>query len=191
MPQFDYLISFAAIILALAIADLCISLNRLLQAQSKVKWDWLAPMAAATVFIEIIVQWWNWFGGADIANKLTFGMFLSILVGVVLLFLMASTTLPDAIEEGGIDLRTYYQSVARRFWLFYVAHFIVATAAILWIEVEVDNLRLTFGSLSIPVYVIVPVSCILAFNNNRTLHTVTLGALFAFYISEMYGHTLT
>ncbi len=189
MRQFDYLISFAAIVLALAIADLCISLNRLLLAKATVKWDWLAPLAALTVFVEIVTQWWTWFGGAQIAGKLTFGMFLLVLTGAVLLFLMAATTLPDAIEDAGIDLRTYYNSISRRFWLLYIGHLIVANAAVTWIEMAIDHSRFSFAAFEVA-YFIVPAAVVLTVSKNRLLHTAAFCGLLTLYFGEMYRQTL-
>jgi riboflavin transporter FmnP len=117
MSPFEYLLLFAAIILGLAIADLAMSIHRLLAAGARVSWDWLAPLAAFVVFLKIVTQWWTWYGASRIASGLTFEMFLAVLVASILLFLLTAVSLPDDFGERSIDLRDYYASVSRRFWL--------------------------------------------------------------------------
>jgi len=185
--QFEYLLMFAAVILALAVGDVTVSLNRLLQAGKQVKWDWLAPMAAAVAFLKIVTQWWGWYGAEPMAAGITFGMFVGVLSGAVLLFLMAATTLPDGIEEAGVDLRKYYEEVHRRFWLLFAAHWVVATGVTIWIEVAVEGER--FG-LNTPVYLIVPVAVGLAFWWNRWVHTVGLAGFLLLYLGDSFGRVL-
>ena len=46
MSPFEYLLAFAAVVLGLATSDLAMSLNKLLNAGSRVRWGLLAPLAA-------------------------------------------------------------------------------------------------------------------------------------------------
>ncbi len=188
MDPFEYLLMFASIILALAIGDVTISVNRLLQAGKQVTWDWLAPLAATVVFLKIVTQWWSWFGAASAAGALTFGMYLGVLVGAFLLFLLASTSLPDNIEATGVNLRTYYESIHRRFWLLFAAHWVVATGVVIWIGVKVEHERLAYFS---PAYLIVPVAVTLAFWWNRWVHLGCLLGFLALYLGHSFGHTLS
>jgi hypothetical protein len=185
--QFEYLLMFASVILALAVGDVAISLNRLLQAGAKVKWDWLAPLAAAVAFIKIVTQWWSWYGAAGLAAEITFGMFVAVLVGAVLLFLMAAATLPDQVEDAGIDLLRYYEEVHRRFWLLFAAHWIVATGVAIWIEVSLGGERFVLDS---PVYLIVPLAVVLAFWWNRWVHTACLVGLLLLYLGHPFRRVL-
>jgi hypothetical protein len=187
LDQFEYLLVFASVILALAVGDVMISLNRLLQAGAKVKWDWLAPMAAAVVFLKIVTQWWGWFGASQVAAGITFGMYLGVLAGAVLLFLLAATALPDGIEETGVDLRKYYEEVQRRFWLLFAAHWVVATGVTIWIEMAVEGERFTLHS---PAFLIAPVAVVLAFWWNRWVHTACLAGFFVLYIGDSFARVL-
>jgi hypothetical protein len=111
-----------------------------------------------------------------------------VLVGAVLLFLLASTPLPDKIEDAGVDLRQYYESTHRRFWLLFAAHWVVATGMSIWIEIRVEHARFAYLS---PLYVIVSVAVTLAFWWNRWLHLACLLGFFALYLGHTFGHTLS
>jgi len=74
MGPFEYLLILAVVVLGLALSDLAMSVHRLLAAGKRVRWDWLAPLAALVAFLKIVTQWWVWFGAAGIAAHLTFGM---------------------------------------------------------------------------------------------------------------------
>ncbi len=187
MNPFEYLLTFASVILALAVGDVAVSLNRLLQAGKHVTWDWLAPLAAAVAFLKIVTQWWSWFGAAQIAKGLTFGMYIGVLVGAVLLFLLAATTLPDRIEESGIKLADYYASIHRRFWLLFAAHWVVAQGVTIWIGISVEHAHFAFVS---PFYLIVPIAVALALWWNRWAHLAGLLGFLALYLGPTFGRTL-
>src|SRR5436190_926509 len=115
MGPFEYLLLFAVIILGLAVSDVALSLHRLLGAGPRVRWDWLAPLAALVAFLKIVTQWWTWFRAEPLAGGLTWEMFLGVLAGAVLLFLIAAASLPDEVPgEGRIDLAAHWAGVRRR-----------------------------------------------------------------------------
>ena len=62
MAPFEYLLLFASVVLGLALAELAVGVNRLLRDWDRVKWDWLAPLAAILAFLKIVTQWWIWHG---------------------------------------------------------------------------------------------------------------------------------
>ena len=187
MNPFEYLLTFASVILALAVGDVVVSLNRLLQAGKQVTWDWLAPLAAVVVFLKIVTQWWSWFAAAPLAKGMTFGMYIGVLVGAVLLFLLAATTLPDKIEDHGIDLAAYYASIHRRFWLLFAAHWVVMQGVRIWIGTSVEHAH--FAAIS-PFYAIVPVALALAFWWNRWAHLLGLLGFLALYLGPTFERTL-
>jgi hypothetical protein len=177
----------AAVILGLAISDLAMSLHRLLGAGSRVRWDWLAPLAAVLAFLKIVTQWWSWYGAEGIARSLTFGMFIGVLVAAILLFLMAAAALPDEIAEPVIDLRAYYAGVSRRYWLLFAAHWTLMNAITIWAQIQIEGARLALFS---PLYLIVPVALSLAFVRNRWWHTICMVALSGFYLTQLFGRQL-
>jgi hypothetical protein len=190
MGQFEYLLLFVSVIMGLAVSDLAISLNRLLDAGKRVRWDWLTPMAAAVAFLKIITQWWAWFGAKQIAAGLTFGMFLGLLIGGVLVFLMAAAALPDSVDEPIVDLRAHYARVSRRYWLLFAAHWTLLNGVGIWAQMQIEGARFTLLSPYSAAYVLLPVSLVLAFVRNRWLHTLCLAALVVLYVVQFFGRGL-
>jgi hypothetical protein len=177
VTQFEFLLLLAAVILGLAISDLAVSIHRLLAAGSRVKWDWLAPLAALVAFLKIVTQWWAWYGEEKIAGALTFEMFLGVLSSAVLLFLLTAAALPDDFGERPVDLRAYYAAVSRRYWLLFVAHFVLVNIVSVWAQVVIDRSRF---DLIQPGWLVLPVALSFVFIRNRWWHTVGLAAFTAF-----------
>jgi hypothetical protein len=186
MGAFEYLLLFAAVILGLAISDLAISLHRLINAGARVRWDWLAPMAAALAFVRIVTQWWTWHDAQRIAGGLTFGMFLGILISATLLFLMAAVTLPDDLERE-IDLRAYYARVSRRFWLLFAGQWVTLNVVSAWARISISRAHFVIGS---PLYLILPAVVVLAFIRNRIVQTVGLAGFLGLYLASYFSRTL-
>lgn len=117
-----YVQALVTIISGLAIADIIISLNRLIRAHRRVRWDWLPLVAAALAATLIVVSWWlGWQMVTAQDLRPVFGRFLLILLQLTLLFLFACSALPDQVPEEGIDLRVYYDENGRYFWGLYCA----------------------------------------------------------------------
>jgi len=173
-------------VLGLAVSDLCISLNRLLDAGARVKWDWLSPLAAIVAFLKIVTQWWTWFSAVSLAKGVTFEMFVVLLATVVLLYLIAAVALPDSVE-GGADLRAYYARTSRRYWLLFAAQFALSNAVSVWAQMQVQGAR--FSLLS-PGYLILPAAIALAFWRGRVLHTAAFCGLIAIYLLQFAGRGL-
>ena len=100
---FDYLLILAAVVLALAVSDIAISLQRLLAAGRRVRRDWLLPALALLAFLKIVTQWWSWYVVGPIARGVTFEMYLLEIAATVVLFLMSASALPDEIGAEGIE----------------------------------------------------------------------------------------
>ena len=188
MNPFEYLLSFASVILALAISDLAVSLNRLLAAGARTRWDWLAPLAAIVAFLKIVTQWWVWFGAAPIARAITFGMFVGVLLSTVLLFLLAASALPDEAGREGVDLRAYYAGNSRRFWLLFALHWLLVNITTIWILADAGSA--TFQLAASPLYLIGPVAILLAATKSRALHTIGLVGFCLLYGANSFRHVL-
>ena len=187
MPQFEFLLLLAAVILGLAISDLAVSVHRLLAAAKRVKWDWLAPLAALVAFLKIVTQWWTWFGDEKFAGALTFEMFLGVLTSAVLLFLLTATSLPDDFGEHPVDLRAYYARVSRRYWWLFIAYFVAVNAVSIWAQVVIDKSQI---DLIQPGWLVLPFALSFVFIRNRWWHTLGLVAFAALYIGQYFGQTL-
>ena len=114
MSAADYVTTFISIVLGVALADLATSLHRLLRARSRVRWDWLAPLAAFGAMLVIVLGWWELYD--NFTGKVSLGRFLPVLYSLLLLFLLAAAALPDEVPDEGIDLRAYYLDNRAYFW---------------------------------------------------------------------------
>ncbi|THD77509.1 MAG: hypothetical protein E7812_16430 [Phenylobacterium sp.] len=189
MGAFEYLLLFTAIILGLAVSDLAMSLHRLLGAGKRVRWDWLAPLAAVVAFLKIVTQWWSWHSAEQLAGAVTFEMFLTLLVAAVLLFLLAAAALPDeAPRDETIDLRLHYAAVSRRYWLLFLGHWLVGNVASVWVQIAAEHAHFT---LLQPAYLIGLVIGSLILIRNRWWHTICLLGFVAIYLVQFFGQSLS
>ncbi|HVI31864.1 hypothetical protein [Phenylobacterium sp.] len=185
MESFEYLLILASVVLGLAVTDLATSLHRLLAAGGRVKWDWLAPLAAMVAFLKIVTQWWSWRAAASMAGGFTFEMFLGVLVATVLLFLMAAAALPD--EAGEVDLAAHYEAVRRRFWTLFVGHWLLMNGVSVWAQMQIAHARLSPLSL---VLLLGPLALTMVFVRNRWVHTAVLAGLCVVYVGQFLGRGL-
>jgi hypothetical protein len=124
----EYLLGLILIITGLAISDMVVSLHAILLKRQLVKWDWLALMAAAYVFLMIVNSWgvsfksWNF---PDVNPPLW--QFLELLGQIIPLYLAARASLPDEVPDEGVDLARHYASISRYLWA------AVATTLILYL----------------------------------------------------------
>ena len=191
MGAFEYLLMFVAVILGLAVSDLAISLHRLLGAGARVRWDLLAPLAAIVAFLKILTQWWRWFGAAQFARGLTYEMFVAVVVGTVLLFLIAAAALPDELGEGPIDLAAHYRRVARRYWLLFAADQFLMNGFDIWAQVAIGHAHFEPRTLLSLASAIIVAAVGLAFVRSRWLHGLALAGLIALYLGLSFGQVLT
>jgi len=187
VSPFEYLLLFAAIILGLAISELAIACHRLVSAGDRVRWDWLAPLAALVVGLKIITQWWAWYAAEAFPGGLRFEMFIGVVVGGVLLFLLAATVLPETHGAGEIDLAAHYRQVSRRFWLLFAAHFVVVTGVSTWAQISLAGAQ--YGGLS-RAYLVVPAAVALGFVRARWLHLLALLVFTGLYLVQYFGQQL-
>ena len=187
MSPFEYLLLLAAVVLGLAISDLAVSTHRLLNAAGRVRWDALAPLAACLAFVRIVTQWWTWYGADGLASRMTFGMFVGVLVSAGLLFLMAAAALPDEIGEEGINLRVHYRQVARRYWLLFAAQWTVLNGVSAWAQASIGGAHLNFLS---PASMVLPLSLLLAFVRVTWVQAIGLIGFLLLYIVSYFATTL-
>jgi hypothetical protein len=187
VSPFEYLLIFAAVVLGLAVTDLAVSLHRLLSAGSRVKWDWLAPLAAAVAFLKIVIQWWIWHAAEGLARGLTFPMFIGVLVSAVLLFLLAAASLPDEIGRNEtVDLRAHYAAVSRRYWILFLAHWVLLNAVSAWAQMQVEGARYAPS----PLYLLGLLPLSLSVVRARWWHAFCLLGLIVLYLAQFFGQTL-
>lgn len=81
-------------------------------------WDWLAPLAALLVLLELFNLWWKWHG----FTGTTLGEVVPYFAVLLLLFLAASAALPDEVPAEGLDLRVYSRDTHSYFWSVYTLY---------------------------------------------------------------------
>jgi len=94
-----YLLGLILVITGLAISDLIVSLHGVLMNRRKVKWDWLALLAAVYIFLMIVNSWgvsFRAFKGDDVNPPLW--QFLELIWQIIPLYLAARAALPDNIR---------------------------------------------------------------------------------------------
>lgn len=114
----DFTIGLMTIITGLAIADMVASMHGLLMNRNRVRWDWLATLAAIYVFMLIVSTWgisYRTMGNEMINPPLW--LFVLGLSQIVPLYLAARASLPDAVGEAGVSLAAHYAEISRYFWL--------------------------------------------------------------------------
>jgi polyferredoxin len=75
--------------------------------RARVRWPWL-PLAATSLIVLLTVElWWSLTNLERLPGTLTIGMFMPLLVGLVILFLLASAILPDEVPTEGLNLRAF------------------------------------------------------------------------------------
>jgi hypothetical protein len=117
----EYLTTFVAIIVSLAVADLLMSLHRLLRAGSRVKWFWIPPALTVYMLLLSVNFWWGNYYRFVRLTRISMVEFLPTLGSLVVLFLMMAAVLPDELPEQELDLKQWYWENARYFWSLNVA----------------------------------------------------------------------
>ena len=121
MTVAEYVTTFVAIIVSLAVADLLISLHRLLRAGSRVRWHWIPAAVALYALLLAANFWWGNYSRFAHLTQVSMAEFLPILASLVVLFLILAAVLPDEVTAEGLDLKAWYWSNARYIWLLNVA----------------------------------------------------------------------
>lgn len=176
MTPFEYVLAFVSIVVGLAVADLATSLHRLLRARTRVRWDWLAPMAAVLAALTVLQFWWTFYQTGQAQVWRVYGQFLPLLALVVVLVLLAAAALPDEVPPDGLDLATYYDANARYFWTLF---------ALLLVLAAVVSILPTWGRLSlagqvvsqIPNAVVAAIAGSLALMPRRAYHRIAVPLL--------------
>jgi len=83
-----------------------------------VKWDWLAPVAAASVFLLIVYSWrLSYRALSEETAALPLWYFVATLGSVIPFYLAGRAALPDYERvEKGIDLSDHYEFASRYLW---------------------------------------------------------------------------
>lgn len=131
MHVFEYLVGLVSILIGLALADLSLSLHRLLRSSHPVRWHWHSLASAVVVVLLVLDFWWGLRQLERIDVTVTIGSFLPLLASLVVFFLLAASALPDEVPQDGLDLRDYYDRTAKYFWSLLSLYILLTTAHVM------------------------------------------------------------
>jgi hypothetical protein len=132
MPVGEYLIIFSAILIGLAVADLSLSLHRLMRQGRSIVWHPIVPLAAFIVLCLILNLWWGLYRSFSTTTEIAFLEFLPQVLMLLVLFLLAAAALPDEKLPEGASLKKYYLDNRVQFWGLFAAYLalVIANVAI-------------------------------------------------------------
>lgn len=136
MPVGEYLIIFSAILIGLAVADLSLSLHRLLRQGRDIKWHPIVPIMGFIVLCLILNLWWGLYRGFSQTDEITFLEFLPQVFMLLTLFLLAATVFPDEKLPKGASLKDFYLDHRTHFWSLFAAYL-----ALVVINVTIGGVR--------------------------------------------------
>lgn len=122
MDQFEYAVGLMSIIVGLGLADLAMSLHRLLKHRVQVRWDGLAIATAAFAAFTLIRMWYQLWGVRVLAEVTNLFFYISLVFEMFLVFLASAAALPDDGDppHERWDLRAYYDRHARYIWTLFL-----------------------------------------------------------------------
>jgi hypothetical protein len=191
MRPFEYALGLLTILVSLALADIVLSFHRLLRHARSVRWDGRALIAAALVIVEIIRLWFAMWAIRDVAIGQTFQVYLAQFIQILLLVLLAASSLPDE-ANAHCDLRSFYDSNRRYFWGVFALYQLIYF--LLWISVFGGNqAAVGHGIAAIDWFrVLTPLAlyAMLIFVRRRALDYAVPAAVIAFYLWRYWNQTL-
>ena len=182
MTPFVYILPLVSVLVGLAVADLAISLHRLLRARRRVRWDALPLATAVLAVLAVLELWWNLYASQEATFLTTLGGFLLFAVQLLILFLLNAAALPDTVPDDGLDLRAFYDENGSYFWSLYAAYvlFIMVTNVIGALGGDLSDVFRRIAA-NLPLLVLFVA---LARFRNRVFHAVAVAAVLALFLFE-------
>lgn len=115
MQPFEYGLGLVTILISLALADIVMCFHRLLRGGGRVTWDGRVLVATALVILEIVRSWYAEWTIRGLSQVEVFHVFLCQFISILVLVLLAASSLPDEVGER-CDLSKFYESNRRYFW---------------------------------------------------------------------------
>ena len=189
MTAFEYVLPLVSVLAGLALADLAVSLHRLLRARRRVRWDWLPLATALLAALAVLNLWWSLFNSQDTPFYETLGGFLPLAALLVVLFLLNAAALPDAVPREGLDLRVFYDINGSYVWSLF------ATYVALSIALDLGERAASGLSIDVLSYasnlVLIALFVALAWVRRRVFHGVAVVVLLALFLSDWVSMSLS
>ena len=191
MKPFEYALVLISILMGVALADIVVSLHRLIRSRQPVEWDGRVIIAASLVMLEVIRMWFAQWTGRDLAIAITFGVYLGGVRQILLLVLLAYASLPDDLDES-CDLGEFYERNRRYFWCVFAAY--QASYFVLWLTVF-GGTQATVGGPVTPIdwtRMVAPllIYLTLAFVRLRWLDYLGPAVIMIFYLLRYWNQSL-
>jgi hypothetical protein len=93
--SFEYPLGLFTIVVGLAIADIALSVHRLVRQGSRVQWDPLALLATLYAFLIAVGMWFDLWSIRAVSETRNFFFYISIVGELFVVFLLAAASLPD------------------------------------------------------------------------------------------------
>ena len=122
MPVGEYLVIYSAILIGLAVADLSLSLHRLLRQGRDLKWHPIVPVMGFIVLCLILNLWWGLYRNFSQTTEMAFVEFLPQVFMLLTLFLLAASVFPDEKLPKGASLKDFYLDNRSQFWGLFAAY---------------------------------------------------------------------
>ncbi|MFN3946018.1 MAG: hypothetical protein ACK4K7_13925 [Allosphingosinicella sp.] len=193
MTAFELVAPLVAIFVGLAFADMASSLHRLLRARRRVRWHWFVFSAAVLLVLLTLEIWWSGIRDLERAGlTFTIGLFVPVLAQLLVIFLLASSALPDAVPDEGIDLEAYYWEHARFFWSWMallLLSFVVQRMVIVASLRGVDRLGAALPG-AVPNLIVIGLMLSLVFVRRRWWHVLWLALFPTLYFANLFARPL-
>lgn len=192
MDSFEYAMGLISIVVGLAIGAIATSFHKLIRHRRTIKWDARALLAAALTFVLLFSMWFDTWTIHRRPEILAYPFLLSLVIELLLLFLMATSVLPDD-PPPDLDLATFYEENGRAIWAFfllfqvsYVAHWFYFTLT----SPLYTPARLLAGlpeTLAVP---IITVALMLA-PRRRALHLAVIALFLGYWLWNFWDHRIS
>jgi len=120
MNGFEYALGLFSVLIGLALADIAMSAHKLVRNFRTVRWDVRVIISSLLVIVVIVRMWFAFWTIRNVGAVLNFPFYLSLFIELMILFLLASTCLPDEPTEN-CDLTRFYEGNQRTLWVVFAA----------------------------------------------------------------------
>jgi hypothetical protein len=120
MNGFEYALGLFSVLIGLALADIAMSAHKLVRHFRTIRWDIRVILSSLLVVVVIVRMWFAFWTIRNVGAVLNFPFYLSLFIELMILFLLASSCLPDEPTED-YDLATFYEGNQRSLWTVFIA----------------------------------------------------------------------
>jgi hypothetical protein len=191
MEAFDYAMALVSIVVGIAISDLAVSFHKLFRHRRTLSWDARTLLAAAFTFVVLFSMWfelWSVHGRPEI---LTYPFLLGIIIEFILLFLMATSVLPDEPPPNN-DLGAFYDDNARSIWTFFLLFQASYISHWFYFKLTSPSYELHHLLARLPPVLTVPVvaGVLVLMPRQRKLHLALITSLLSYWLVTYSGNRI-